>query len=487
MEERNHLFQGFNQNKKPWNNILERFRDFKSKNEIDNTYFKNIKLKKALTVFMVFTIIGLAFIGYKANEIKTRAFDIYIGDDKIGAVKSEEEALKIIKELKSDISKEYSANAVIDKDIRFEATHAKESQILTKGQLKEKVKSKAGFLVAGYALKVNGEEVGVLKSSKDAQYIIDKIKEPYLKDTNKNAKIKEVKFLEDIEIVKKDVPLEEINKQEELIKYIMTGSEEVKTHVVEVGESFWTIAKIYNMPVEDLERANSDMNPTKLKPGDEVKLVVPTSKLTVSTVEEVEYTENINYEVEVQLDDSMYKNQKKVKVEGVNGESKIVANEIKHNGILVEKEIINEEIIKAPVNEVVVQGTKEVPKTVATGTFLMPTRGRISSGYGRRWGRMHKGIDIAASPGTPIKAADGGTVSFAGYQGSYGYMVEINHGNGYKTRYAHCSKLHVKVGQKVAKGQHIANVGNTGRSTGPHLHLEVLKNGVHQNPSKYVK
>ena len=256
---------------------------------------------------------------------------------------------------------------------------------------------------------------------------------------------------------------------------------------MEVGESFWTIAKIYGTTVEELELANADKDPTKLKPGDEIKLLMPTSKITIATVEEVEYRENVKYDVKIEHDNNMYKNQKKVKVQGVDGESKVLANEIKHNGILVEKEILNEEVIKEPVDEIVVQGTKEVPKTVATGTFLMPTRGRISSPFGTRWGRMHRGIDIAASYGTAIKAADGGTVSFAGYKGSYGYMVEINHGNGYRTRYAHCSKIHVKKGQKVAKGQHIANVGNSGRSTGAHLHLEVLKNGVHQNPSKYVR
>ncbi|MFA5577766.1 MAG: M23 family metallopeptidase, partial [Tissierellaceae bacterium] len=135
----------------------------------------------------------------------------------------------------------------------------------------------------------------------------------------------------------------------------------------------------------------------------------------------------------------------------------------------------------------VVRGTKEPPKTVATGLFLMPTRGTISSRYGMRRGRMHNGLDIAAKTGTPINAADGGKVVFAGTKGTYGKMVEIDHGNGYKTRYAHCSSILVKVGDKVYKGQHIANVGNTGNSTGPHLHFEVLKNGKNQNPANFVK
>ena len=244
---------------------------------------------------------------------------------------------------------------------------------------------------------------------------------------------------------------------------------------------------IYDTTVEELMSANPEKNPSKLKPGDEVELLVPTSKLTVETIEEVEYTEQTDYEVVVENDASMYTNQKKVKKEGQEGLSKIVASAVRHNGILVEKNIINEEVIQAPVSELVVKGTKQVPKTMATGIFMMPTRGRVSSPYGTRWGRMHRGVDIAASTGTPIYAADGGTVTISKYSGALGNMIEIDHGNGIKTRYGHASKLIVKAGTKVYKGQHIANVGNTGYSTGPHLHLEVLINGVQVNPNKYFK
>jgi len=117
----------------------------------------------------------------------------------------------------------------------------------------------------------------------------------------------------------------------------------------------------------------------------------------------------------------------------------------------------------------------------------MPTRGRISSRYGMRNGRMHRGLDIAAPTGTAIKAADGGKVIFTGRKGNFGNLVEIDHGNGYVTRYAHCSSINVKTGEKVYKGQVIAKVGSTGRSTGPHLHFEVLKNGRNQNPSGHVR
>ena len=244
---------------------------------------------------------------------------------------------------------------------------------------------------------------------------------------------------------------------------------------------------MYDMSLDDLIEANPDKNPEKLQIADEVKLVIPTSMMTVVTVEKVEYDKDTDYETIVEDNDSMYKNQQKIKVEGQKGQSHIVSNKVKHNGKLVEEDILNEQVLKKPVDELVVKGTKEIPKTMATGIFAMPTRGRFTSGYGSRWGRMHRGIDIAASSGTHIKAADGGIVSFSGWQGTYGYMVEIDHENGYKTRYAHCSKLIVSKGTRVYKGEHIANIGSTGRSTGSHLHFEVIKNGVHVNPSKFVK
>ena len=99
---------------------------------------------------------------------------------------------------------------------------------------------------------------------------------------------------------------------------------------------------------------------------------------------------------------------------------------------------------------------------------------------------MHEGIDLAAPTGTPIKAADGGTVVSAGWHSNYGYMIIIDHGANTRTLYAHCSKLNVSAGNKVYQGQVIGLVGNTGRSTGPHCHFEIHINGRTVNPANYV-
>ena len=121
--------------------------------------------------------------------------------------------------------------------------------------------------------------------------------------------------------------------------------------------------------------------------------------------------------------------------------------------------------------------------------LIRPISGTITSRFGAKSSirsSNHTGLDIGATIGTPVKAAARGTVTFAGYKGSYGYLVVVSHGNGVETYYGHCSKLYVSAGQTVSQGDVISAVGNTGNSTGPHLHLEIRVNGVAYNPENYL-
>ena len=120
---------------------------------------------------------------------------------------------------------------------------------------------------------------------------------------------------------------------------------------------------------------------------------------------------------------------------------------------------------------------------------VLPVQGTISSRYGvssRIRVSTHTGLDIAATTGTPIKVVSDGTVTFAGWSGSYGKLVKIDHGNGVETWYAHTSKMYVTAGEQVSAGETIAAVGSTGNSTGPHLHFEIRINGKTVNPQNYV-
>ena len=158
---------------------------------------------------------------------------------------------------------------------------------------------------------------------------------------------------------------------------------------------------------------------------------------------------------------------------------------------------VNEETIKLAKQELTnslqeeLEEKQEIDSRTVNGIYLavVPVTGRITSRFGAVESirdHTHKGIDIAATRGTPILATASGKVSFAGWSSGYGYLVKIDHGNGVETYYGHCSKLYVSAGDTVEAGEQIAAVGSTGNSTGNHLHFEIRLDGKQVNPQTYV-
>lgn len=167
--------------------------------------------------------------------------------------------------------------------------------------------------------------------------------------------------------------------------------------------------------------------------------------------------------------------------------------EIEASGVEDATKKISKEI-KSSKNTSTVKVAKTSSNTTVNGVsfIVKPLSGTITSRFGSRTSpggigsTNHKGLDISAKRGTSIKAAATGTVIFAGYKGSLGNLVIIDSGKGVETYYGHCSKLYVSKGQKVKAGEKIAEVGQTGAATGPHLHLEIHVNGTTVNPQKYL-
>jgi murein DD-endopeptidase MepM/ murein hydrolase activator NlpD len=219
----------------------------------------------------------------------------------------------------------------------------------------------------------------------------------------------------------------------------------------------------------------------------ELIITVPEPELSIVWKEEKVYTED--YEAEVQyVDNDEWYTTKKVTIQEPSAGRRKVAAVIEYkNGQEVSREIIKEEIY-----------AEAVPKIVERGTIIPPTYikpisgGRLSSGFGARSAptagasTYHKGVDWATAIGTTVYASNAGTVAYAGWASGYGYAVYINHADGRQTRYGHLSKVLVKTGQTVSQGERIALSGNTGRSTGPHVHFEIRINGTAVNPLKYL-
>ena len=238
--------------------------------------------------------------------------------------------------------------------------------------------------------------------------------------------------------------------------------------------------------VQSFEMSQGYVEKGKIATKEEaVKLLL--ANADVESVIKLSYYEAVPYETVTIEDDSIYPFETYTENEGVTGEKYVEHTTYKINGVFSSESITGEYIITEKENRVIRKGTKEFAKGVASGSFVNPTSGVLTSPFGPRWGRMHKGIDVAAPVGTPIYASDGGKVIYAGWMSGYGYLVQVDHNNGYVTYYAHCSKLHVNVGDSVARGELIADMGSTGNSTGSHLHFEVRLNNVCQNPVNYVK
>lgn len=188
----------------------------------------------------------------------------------------------------------------------------------------------------------------------------------------------------------------------------------------------------------------------------------------------------------------------KLKEKNSNNKDKLGVKE-KYNTELAEfttveqsvEKLYEKKVVKKTVSNVTIasSGVNTSNKVVNLGISLIrPVSGVVTSRFGARWGRSHKGIDIGAPKGTKIVAAASGTVTFSqyGYGGGYGNHIIITHGNGIQTLYGHCTSLLVNKGAYVTQGQTIATVGNTGNSQGNHLHLEIRVNGVAQNPQNYL-
>ena len=209
--------------------------------------------------------------------------------------------------------------------------------------------------------------------------------------------------------------------------------------------------------------------------------------ITIRSTETATYTEAVAYDVQYIDNASLYEGETEIKSQGSEGTDLIVATVERVNGQEVSRTVVSTTRITEPVAEVQYRGTKPIPATQGTGAFQYPLASyTISSYFGMRWGTLHTGVDLAAPMGSKIYASDGGTVTFAGWKGSYGYLVIISHGGLFETYYAHCSKILVSVGENVYQGQNIALVGSTGYSTGPHCHFEVRYNGTPNNPLNYL-
>lgn len=294
--------------------------------------------------------------------------------------------------------------------------------------------------------------------------------------------LRSVDFAEKVEIAEAYVSADEITPASEAIDLVTKDTAKNEVYEVKAGDTLSVIANSNGLRVAEVLALNEGMSEnTVLHEGDEVIITVPEPELSVETVEEATYQEEYYADVQYIDNDEWYTTKSEVRQEEQPGYHEVTALITKKNGAEENRDVISETVLQDPVPKIVERGTQTPP------TYIKPiSGGRFTSGFKKRWGRMHKGVDWACPIGTAVMASCGGTVVQAGWSSGYGNCITIRHPDGKQTRYGHLSKILVSSGQKVTQGQKIALSGNTGRSTGPHVHFEIIINGSQVNPLPYL-
>lgn len=318
----------------------------------------------------------------------------------------------------------------------------------------------ATFLVVGivaffykpiYSVSIDGKQVGYSANKKDLQ---KKINEYIENGEEENIAFVQVENLPEYRLCL-------------LKRGIVTNDEEIFEKVKQSGTQYYQYYAIVDDKkekayVSSFKEAENVVKELKKKKSNNIEDIY---------IQEKYETELKDFVTEEKAVSKLYEKKPEPKIEGVVQSVKVAGVKYASTGRVITSRNLSS-------------------KRASLGISLTrPISGTITSRFANQSsirGGAHTGLDIAAPSGTKIKSAASGTVVYAGYNGSYGNMIAISHGNGVQTYYAHCSKLIAKKGQTVSQGQTIAKVGSTGNSTGPHLHLEVRINGVAYNPQNYV-
>lgn len=494
-----------------------------------------LTLMKSVAAIMMLLTLGYPFFEKSKSADETGYFLVTLNGQDLGAVKDEKDAREALKEARIKVTKEVDSLVFLEPELEIEevnklfGTRQEESELEDKmcqvlrdniiSQKQEAYTVKIENIVINLGSKE--EVVELLEAAKNRfdvneefQVVLVEDKESSftalttnivkagieLNETNtvfaamdtsipevENTVVRKdgivsVEFEEQVDVVESYVTKDQLSTVSDALELLTKEKEKNQVYEIEPGDCISIIAEKNQISSTKLYELNEGVTEnTTLQIGAELIVAVAEPDLSVIVKEEKTYEEDYQEDTVYIDNNSWYTTQSVVKQEGSVGHREVVAVVSTRNGKEYNREIVEETIMVQSNPQIVERGTKTPP------TYIKPlSGGTLTSKFGYRWGRMHEGVDWGCATGTTIKASSGGKVVSAGWSSGYGYKVDIRHPDGKTTRYAHLSKITVKSGQSVVQGERIGYSGNTGRSTGPHLHFEILVNGVPVNPLKYL-
>lgn len=482
-------------------------------------------MRKLWFSFIIGVILaGVCTLGFNYKKVAepNYYYKVYMNNETLGVIKSKDELEKYINDNGEKYKKKYKVDKVYAPNglqIRKMTTYT--GKVSSVASIYKKISKEDNFTIKGYQITIKKEDQDdKSKITKNNIYVLEK-------DTFKDAvntlidtfvgkdkyqayldniqdkiettgeEIENVYIDEDITVKETNIPVDKTiyTDSNELSKYLLYGeNSKTRSYRVSAGDTVESVAFKNKVSTDELLLSNDNLNSVNnlLYPGQ--NLVVQETNPQLSVVEESFVVKDIksNYKTEEKYDSSAIIGDDKVIQQGQAGMDRVSQNVKQVNGEIVYVDPKGKQVLKSPVNKIVVKGSKYVPSVGSLTNWGWPTDSgwTMSSGYGYRsmWGRreLHTGLDISGTGyGSRIYATNNGKVMIAEYHYSYGNYVVINHNNGYMTVYAHMSRIAARVGQTVSKGQVIGYIGCTGSCTGPHVHYEVWKGAKwnHVNPS----
>lgn len=357
-------------------------------------------------------------------------------------------------------------------------------EIVKPTQLVDKMIDNSGAeLSNAYGIYVDGKFLG---SVADRQPIMDALANILAK--YQSTEVKSINFQKAVEYKSGLYIKSSLVKTQDIVNLLTSDTQVEAYYTIQSGDTPIKIAAKNNVNLTDLVALNPSIV-ANCKIGAKVILNRAEPYMQVQVVKDVQYTDTIDYETVKVDNNSLYKGNEKVLVEGKEGEATVTAEVTYMNGYEVGRTITNTVVTLEPVTKKLSIGTLTPKPTKGVtisgnGQYAWPVAGGyISQGFKNA---NHKGVDIAAKAGTSIFAAESGTVIMSQRYYGYGNCIMIKHPDGNVTVYGHQSKLIATVGQQVQKGELIGLVGNTGDSDGNHCHFEVRVNGMYTDPMKYI-
>lgn len=462
----------------------------KLKNLIIN-FKNNITPKKVFTVFnYVFPVVMLFVLILTINSLLNGysiALKVSFNGKEIGYIESNE----IYKQAFNDMEKKMMGveNVYSSLDApSYTLTVIRKNELLSSSDLSDKMlETTYGELADAVGVYYGSELIGVALNEDDLKNSINDFLKIRSEDLNEDLSIE---FVENITYQYGLYPVSTIISKEEFSTKINTPYYITTKYVTVRNDTYESVAQMFNMEYTKLLTLNSDIytsSPT-LKAGTYLSVLIPKYPLETQFYKYNKYTDRLAHGIVQKADPSHYIGYSSVSSAGVDGLEELSVKEIIKDGEVIDTIVLSRSTILEPVNEIVTIGTKNTGNINYLTKYFWPTKTKgffISAFYGDD--RNHKGMDIAIPVNTEIFASDDGIVTTSAFDvGGYGYYVIITHSDGYKTVYGHCETLLVNVGDTVSRGDLIAYSGNTGKSTGPHLHFEVRYNGDRIDPAPFL-